>query len=45
MRTSAGVETGMLQGIDSDGTIRLMVRPGVVKRFLARDVISHQSLR
>jgi hypothetical protein len=35
----------MLLGIDTDGTIRLEIRPGVVKSYRARDVRSHQRLR
>ncbi len=45
VRTSSGTERGMLLGIDTDGTIRLEIRPGVVKSYRARDVRSHQRLR
>lgn len=45
VKTSGGTERGMLLGIDSDGTIRLETRPGVVSTIRPRDIISSRNLR
>ncbi|MCE9614539.1 MAG: PEGA domain-containing protein [Lentisphaerae bacterium] len=36
--TAAGIDRGVLAGVDPDGSVRLEVRPGVIKRIRAKDI-------
>jgi hypothetical protein len=45
IRTRSAVYTGVYQGLDINGDIKLEVRPGITQRFSSNDVISSRPIK